>query len=306
MRILVVGAGATGGYFGARLAQAGLDVAFLVRAQRAQQLKRDGLQIISPHGDLTLKPQLLQAHELSQPFDLIILSVKSFALNQAMDDIAPAVGEQTMIMPILNGMQHIATLRQRFGEARIVGGLCKIIATLNDQQQIVQMTPLHQLIYGEFSGEMTPRIEQLDRLLRQANIEAQLSDNVQRDLWEKWLFLASLGAVCCLMRGDTAQVMAAPQGEQLIGALFAEVLATLVASGYEDRPAVTARLLESLCQADKPMTSSMYRDLMQGNAIEAQQIIGDLVGRAQRHSVPTPLLSATWTQLNVWQQQRQA
>ena len=90
MRILVVGAGATGGYFGARLAQAGLDVAFLVRAQRAQQLKRDGLQIISPHGDLTLKPQLLQAHELSQPFDLIILSVKSFALNQAMDDIAPA------------------------------------------------------------------------------------------------------------------------------------------------------------------------------------------------------------------------
>lgn len=306
MRILVVGAGATGGYFGTRLAQAGLDVTFLVRARRAQQLRRNGLQVVSPQGDFTLKPQLLQAGEIAQPYDLVILTVKSFGLAQAMDDMAPAVGEQTMIMPILNGMKHIEILSQRFGAKHLIGGLCKINATLNEQQQIVQMTPLHQLIYGELSGEQTPRIQRLDQQLRAAVIDAVLSDNIQRDLWEKWLFLASLGAVCCLMRGNTAQVMAAPQGEQLIAALFAEVLATLVASGYDARPAFTARMLESLCQPNTPMTSSLYRDLSQGNAIEAEHIIGDLIHRAGLHGVSTPLLGALWTQLSVYQQNREA
>src|SRR3981189_688255 len=113
MKILIVGAGAVGGYFGARLAQAGRDVTFLVRPSRAQHLRSEGLRVLSPHGDLTLQPTTITAEELHSSFDIVFLSVKAQALDQAMKDMAPAVGPDTMIYPVLNGMRHIETLTHR-------------------------------------------------------------------------------------------------------------------------------------------------------------------------------------------------
>ncbi len=149
MRILVVGAGATGGYFGARLAQAGQDVTFLLREKRALVVEQNGLTIHSPHGDFHFQPNVLQASQLTGPYDLILLTVKSFGLEAAMKDIAPVVGENTMVMPVLNGMKHMETLSLRFGEHALIGGLCKINATLDTDGHIHQMTPMHQIIYGE-------------------------------------------------------------------------------------------------------------------------------------------------------------
>ena len=139
MRILIVGAGATGGYFGARLAQAGRDVTFLVRERRFRQLKENGLVLRTPQGVEKLQPQLAQAGSLSGTYDLIILTVKSFGLAQAIEDIAPVVGEQTLIMPILNGMRHIDRLRERFGD-KAIGGLVKINATLGEQLSLIHIS----------------------------------------------------------------------------------------------------------------------------------------------------------------------
>ena len=304
MRILMAGAGATGGYFGARLAQAGQDVTFLVRARRYQQLQANGLVLQTPAGTETLQPQLAQASTLTGHYDLIIVTVKSFALDPLMDDIAPAVGPDTLIMPILNGIRHIATLQQRFGDDKVMGGLCKINATLGDKGEVVQMTPLHQLLYGALDGNNDARLQRVDAALRVSQVDTLFSENIMDELWEKWLLLSTLGAVCCLARGNTQQILTSRGGEALLQGIFAEILSVITAEGYQPRPAVTARIYELLNNPSTPMTSSMYRDLTQGFDIEADQVIGDLLLRAKRNSLVTPLLNAVDVNLQVYLQQR--
>lgn len=304
MRILIVGAGATGGYFGARLAQAGEDVTFLVRERRYQQLQETGLILQTPQGTETLQPQLVQAQTLNSHYDLIILTVKSFGLDQAMDDITPAVGPDTLIMPILNGMRHIDTLRSRFGDGKVIGGLCKINATLGPEGEVVQMTPLHQIFYGALNGENDARLQRVDAALRGSGVDTIFSEDIISELWEKWLLLSTLGAVCCLARGNTQQVLNSQGGEALLQDIFTEILTIISADGYQPRPAITAKIYESLNNPATPMTSSLYRDLMQGYDIEAGQVIGDLLLRALRNGISAPLLNAVNVNLQVYLQGR--
>ncbi|TWD39782.1 ketopantoate reductase family protein [Pantoea sp. SJZ147] len=304
MRILMVGAGATGGYFGARLVQAGQDVTFLVRERRLSQLQENGLVLQTPSGREVLQPQLVTAPALNSPFDLIILTVKSTGLEQALRDMNNAVGPETLIMPILNGMRHFDTLIAHFGADKVVGGLCKINATLNEQGHVVQLTPLHQLYYGALDGHNDARLQQLDAALRTCAVETFFTEDIISELWEKWLLLSTLGAVCCLARGNTQQVLNAEGGEMLLQGIYAEVLQVICAEGYHPRHAVTAKIYQWLNNPATPMTSSMYRDLTQGFAIEAETIIGDLLLRANRHSLTVPLLNAVNVNLQIYQQNR--
>jgi 2-dehydropantoate 2-reductase len=167
MRILIVGAGAVGGYFGGRLAEAGRDVTFLVRPSRAKQLSQDSLRIISPHGDAVLTPKLVSAEEINTPYDLVFLSVKAYALETAMNDFAAAVGPETMILPVLNGMCHIDLLTKRFGEHPVVGGVCLVATEIDEEGRIVQIADIQQLAYGERNGETTPRLQRSMRRCRE-------------------------------------------------------------------------------------------------------------------------------------------
>jgi len=163
MRILVVGAGATGGYFGGRLAQAGRDVTFLVRPARAEQLRAEGLRLVSPHhGDATLRPRLVTAGQITFPYDVALLSVKAFALEAALDDLAPAVGPDTMVLPLLNGLRHLDTLTERFGEKPVLGGVCVVATMLDDAGCIVQLADTQDLAYGELNGVASARVGALD------------------------------------------------------------------------------------------------------------------------------------------------
>ena len=305
MRILVVGAGATGGYFGARLAQAGQDVTFLLREKRALAVQRDGLTVHSPHGDFHFQPSVVQASQLTGPYDLILLTVKSFGLEAAIKDIAPVVGEDTMILPVLNGMKHIETLSQRFGEHALLGGLCKINATLDADGHIHQMTPMHQIYYGELSGEKTARIQRVDQAFKEAGFEAFLSETIMTDLWEKWLLLCSFGAITCTMHGNIGQVASAPGGTEFATGIVNEALTTMKAFGYAERAAAVAKVKEAVTDKYSEQTSSMYRDMTQGNPVEADQIVGDLVERAIRVGINVPLLQAAYTHLCVYQKNRQ-
>jgi 2-dehydropantoate 2-reductase len=194
MRLLVVGAGSTGGYFGGRLAQAGRDVTFLVRPARAAHLKTHGLQILSPNGDVTLTPKLVTAGSITAPFDVVLLTVKAFSLEAALDDLAAAVGPETMILPVLNGMKHVDRLAGRFGAKAVVGCVCKVATILDDQGRIVQLAKFHDLAYGEMSGAPSSRTEQLDTIMRGAGFDAKLSRTIEREMWEKWVLLATMGA----------------------------------------------------------------------------------------------------------------
>lgn len=301
MRILVVGAGATGGYFGGRLVQAGRDVTFLVRPARAEKLRAEGLRIVSPFGDAELAPKLVTTGSITSAYDLVLLTVKAYGLEAALDDIAPAVAPGTMILPVLNGMRHVDVIKARFGEKALVGGVCLIAATIDDEDRIVQLTPMHNLIYGEMNGERSERIEAVDAAMQGAGFNAKLSDDIERDMWGKWITLASLGGICCLMRGSVGEIEAAPGGLAFVLRFFDEVVGVVKAVGKLPGEPILNMARSMLTQKGSAMASSMYRDLQKGAPIEADQIIGDLLARAQKAGMETPLLSAAYANLAIYQ-----
>jgi 2-dehydropantoate 2-reductase len=301
LRILIVGAGAVGGYFGGRLAQAGRDVTFLVRPSRAKQLSQDGLRIISPHGDAVLSPKLISADKIDAPYDIIFLSVKAYALEAAMNDFAAAVGPETMIFPVLNGMRHIDILTKRFGEHAVIGGVCLVAAEIDHQGRIVQLADFQRLVYGERNGESTPRLKALDATLQGAGFDARLSPEIMQAMWEKWVQLASLGAITCLMRGTIGEIVAAPGGTKLSIDVVNESVAVATACGYKPSEKVLSRHAAAMTAPGSLLTSSMYRDLRKGAPVEADQILGDFIERGSARGVTTPLLKAAFVNLRVYQ-----
>ncbi|GJD48512.1 2-dehydropantoate 2-reductase [Methylobacterium crusticola] len=300
MRILVVGAGSTGGYFGGRLAQAGRDVTFLVRPARAARLRADGLRIVSPHGDAALAPALVEAGSVGGPYDAVLLTVKAFSLDEALRDMAPAVGPGTMILPVLNGMKHVDALAERFGPEAVVGCVCKIATQVDAQGRIVQLTPLHFLAYGEMGGAPSERTARLDAALRGAGFDALLSPTIAQDMWEKWIFLAALGGVTCLMRGPIGEIAAAPGGRDFALAFLDEVAAVARAAGHPPGEGFLTETRALLTQEGSGLTSSMYRDLREQRPVEADQILGDLLARGRALGVATPLVAAAYAHLSVY------
>ena len=301
MRILIVGAGAVGGYFGGRLAEAGRDVTFLVRPSRAKQLRQDGLRIISPHGDAVLTPKLVSAGEIDAPYDLVFLAVKAYALEAAMNDLAPAVGPETMILPVLNGMRHVDLPTKRFGQHLVIGGVCLVATEMDRDGRIVQIADIQQLAYGELNGERMPRLQSLDATLQGAGFDARLSTDIMQAMWEKWVQLASLGAVTCLMRGAIGEVVAAPGGAELSLKVVDESVAVATACGHKPSEAILSRHAAAMTAPGSPLTSSMYRDLRKGAPVEADHILGDFIRRGSAHRVTTPLLKAAFVNLRVYQ-----
>jgi 2-dehydropantoate 2-reductase len=303
MRILIVGAGAVGGYFGGRLAEAGRDVTFLVRPSRAKQLGRDGLRIISPHGDAVLTPKLVSAEEIGRPYELVFLSVKAYALEAAMNDFAAAVGPETMILPVLNGMRHVDLLTKRFGEYAVIGGACQVATEIDDQGRIVQLADFQQLVYGERNGETTPRLKTLDAMMQGAGFDARLSPDIMHAMWEKWVQLATLGAITCLMRGTIGEIVAAPGGAELSIDVLNESAAVAAACGYKPSEKVLSRHETAMTAPGSSLTSSMYRDLRKGAPVEADHILGDFIERGTAHGITTPLLKAAFVNLRVYQEE---
>lgn len=301
MRILVVGAGAVGGFFGGRLAQAGRDVTFLVRAKRAEELQARGLQIISPYGDLDLHPRTITAGQIAGPYDVILLSVKSYGLAAAMSDFAMAVGPETMILPVLNGMRHMDLLAERFGEKAVLGGVCMVATEIDEEGRIRQLTNFQNLIYGEVDGSITPRVQRLDETLRCSGFDPAISDHIVRDMWQKWVLLATVGALTCLCRGNTGEIASAPGGAALVTATLNESASIANACGFPQSGEFLKDRSARLTATDSKLTSSMYRDLVKGAPVEADTILGDFIERGRQHGVATPILRAAYVNLSIYQ-----
>src|ERR1700709_1136321 len=230
MRILVVGAGAIGGYFGGRLLQARRDVTFLVRPKRASELASAGLVIKSPAGDVTLKnPATVQADKLGEKFDVVLLSCKAFDLEDAVESFAPAVGPNTAIIPLLTGMQHLESLDTKFGRERVLGGLCAIAATLNEKREVVQLAPLQSLTFGERDGKPSDRVRTIAEVMASGKFDSAASETILQDMWETWVFLASLAASTSLMRTSVGNILASPGGKDFILGMLDECSAVAAA-----------------------------------------------------------------------------
>lgn len=305
MRVLVVGAGAIGGYFGGRMLQAGRDITFLVRPRRAAELAGEGLVIKSPLGDITLEnPPTVQAGQFTEKFDVVLLSCKAFDLGDAIASFAPAVGPQTAIIPLLNGMRHLDVLEQKFGAGCVLGGQCAIAVTLDEHRHVVQLAPMQSLGFGERGGKMTDRIRAIAEIFASGNFGALPSDNILHDMWEKWIFLATLAASTSVMRAPVGHILASPGGREFILGVRDECSSVATAAGYAPREAFLTRTYGQLTTEGSTLTASMYRDIQAGGPIEADQIVGDLIARADAAKAPVPRLRVVYTHLKAYERQR--
>jgi 2-dehydropantoate 2-reductase len=305
MRILVVGAGAIGGYFGGRMLQGGCDITFLVRPRRAAELASAGLVIKSPNGDVTLKnPPTVQADALKEKFDVVLLSCKAFDLDDAIKSFAPAVGDKTAIIPLLNGMKHLDALDGKFGRERVFGGLCAIAVTLNEKREVVQLQPMQSLGFGERDDTMSDRVRAIADDFAKGNCGTAASEHVIQDMWEKWVFLASLAASTSLMRASVGDILSAPDGKDFLLGMLDESSAVATAEGHTPNGPFFQRTRGMLTTEGSPMTASMFRDIKAGLPVEADHVIGDLIARGDAGKVPVPRLRVAYTHLKAYEKQR--
>ena len=307
MRILVLGAGGTGGYFGGRLAQAGLDVTFLVRPERARVLDAKGLLIVSPFGNATVRVKHVLADTVAGqgPFDLVLLSSKAYDLHSAIEAIDPAVGEQSTVLPILNGLAHYPMLDNRFGPDRVLGGLCVISAAKGPDGEIIHFGNGASITFGERDGqEHAGRCAEIASAFAAAKVDHTHSGDILRDLWAKFAFLATLAGSTCLFRASVGDIVATNDGRHLVERMYEECLAVARASGHAVPDNARSFAWKTLTQDGSPLTASMLRDLESGQRIEADHIVGDMLRRARDAGVAAPLLEVAYAHLQAYETRR--
>lgn len=281
MRFLVVGAGATGGYFGGRLLEAGSDVTFLVLPGRAEQLAAHGLTIVSPAGSVSLRaPPTVLATDLRGPFDVVLLSCKAYDLEAAFEAFAPGVGQATAILPLLNGLRHLDLLDARFGAGRVLGGTCFISTKLGERGQIAHVSDIHRLTFGERAGGQSARVEAIAAAMQRARFEPCASDQILQVMWEKWVFLAALAGITCLTRAAVGDLVAAG-GDDLAVALLEECRAIAAAAGHPPRDEELQSSLARLTDPNSAVTASMLGDVERRGRTEADHVLGDLLRRRE-------------------------
>ncbi|MBM7702002.1 2-dehydropantoate 2-reductase [Metabacillus iocasae] len=302
MRILVLGAGGVGGYFGGRLLEKGEDVTFLVRKKRQQQLAENGLVIKSIHGDVKLTPKTITTEDKVETFDLVIFSTKAYHLEASMKDVKAFVGEDTIILPLLNGMNHVKKIQDYFGEERVLGGLCFIETTLGDKGEVVQTSPIHEVVFGEFSNEHTNRIRRVNEVLQGTKASFRLSDFILRDMWHKYLFITVLSGVTTLMRSPIGPIREVENGESIIRQVFNEVAEVMHAVGAPLSEDIVDKHMNTVKKMTYTMKSSMQRDMEKGFFIEGEHLQGYLVQKAKKHDIHTPLLNLIYQNLKVYEE----
>jgi 2-dehydropantoate 2-reductase len=312
MRILVLGAGGTGGYFGGRLHEAGADVTFLVRARRAAQLRTDGLVIETPHERLVQKVQLVESAELAAdatsatPFDVVMLSCKAYDLDSSIAAIRPAVAANTVIMPLLNGIAHMDALDAAFGRARVMGGSCQIAATLTREGVVKSMADVHSIVWGAREPSQRALVDALAAAFAKSKVDWKVSENILLDMWEKVAFLATLAGMTCLMRASVGEILATRHGKSIMQRYLDTCVEIATREGYAPRPAIRERYANVVNSVGSPLTASMLRDIEAGNDIEADHIVGYMLDKARTHGLDDAVLTIAYTHLQAYQQRRAA
>lgn len=307
MRILILGAGATGGYFGARLLEAGADVNFLVRASRAAQLRAHGLVIESRCGNFKGAVAALSKDDIGHPYDLVILSCKAYDLERAADAIVPAIGPSTLVLPLLNGLKHFDPLDERFGAERIAGGCCHLAVALGEAGEVRHLNTTERITFGARGrGAENQRrmLERLAVLFARTSVDCRFVEDVMQHCWEKYVFIATLAAVSTLMRAAVGDVVSIEGGRGAIIKVLEVCALTAAHNGFPMRPNAYEEALATLSEQGSALTASMLRDLEAGGRVEAEQIVGDMMRRAQAAGLGPGLLGVAYMHLRAREARR--
>jgi 2-dehydropantoate 2-reductase len=306
MKLLVLGAGAIGGYFGGRLADAGADVTFLVRPKRREQLARDGLRLQSQIGDLQLPVKTVTAADLRPGYDLVLLTCKAYDLDSAIEAVAPVMDGASAIVPLLNGFAHFDRLDERFGPRSVIGGTCAINVTLRKDGVIQHADALQRLLFGERDGSTSPRVQAFADALTRTTIDWKLSRDIEQDLWDKIVFLSALAATTCLFRGNVAEIVAAPGGREAIERALATNIAIATREGHPPSGRAIELARQRLTDPAGTWSASMLRDLEGGGSVESDHIVGWMLDRARRYGLDDTVLSLAYTHLKAYEARRAA
>lgn len=298
MKILILGAGGIGGYFGAHLIRAGADVTYLVRPERKALIDRQGLRIETPQETFVVQPRTVTAAQVSADYDLIILAPKSYDLDDAMSSLTGAVDRGT-VLPFLNGLDHLANLDALLGRERVMGGVAHIAATLTPEGVVRQLTQMHRLTVGARHSSQQELAAQFIELCRKAPFDSILAHDIEQELWDKWVFLATLAGMTTLCRGSVGEIIATPHGEGIMVQMYEECCHVAKASGHPISPEASARALEILTASGSSFTASMLRDLQDGQRTEHDHILGAMVCSGQSVGCATPLMRLAHTHMAV-------
>jgi 2-dehydropantoate 2-reductase len=295
----VLGAGAVGGYFGGRLAEAGRDVTFLVRGPRAALLAEHGLTVTSPLGDFCVPVTIATADRVGGPYDVVLLTAKHYDLDTAIAAIRPGMGPDSAVLPLLNGLVHLDRLDAAFGARRVLGGVAYVGAVLQPDGSIRHHNRLSGIAFGERTGGVGERARAIEAEFANTPVSAPASDNILLEMWEKFVMIGAMAGMNCLFRGTIGEIVGTEDGSALMKAALAEAHSVAAASGFAPRPQAHERVLAMLTEPGSVNTASMRQDLEAGRRTEADAIIGDMIRRAAGFAIGTPLLRAAWCHLQV-------
>jgi len=315
MKLLVLGAGGIGGYFGGRLAQAGTDVTFLVRPKRREQIERDGLRIESPLGNARINAQTVLAEELRPGYDLVLFTCKAYDLDSAMDAIAPAMDSAgasrprngaCAVVPMLNGIAHLEKLAERFGKPSVMGGTAQINVTLRRDGVVHHMDKLGRIVFGELDKSASARSKALADAFAKSQVDSKLSPDIELEMWEKIVFLCALASATVLFRANVREIIAAPGGTEAMQRALAANVEIATREGHAPRPGAIEFARARLTDPVGTWSASMLRDLEAGGQVEGDHIVGWMLDKARKHGVDDAILSIAYTHLKAYEARKAA
>lgn len=298
MKILILGAGGIGGYFGAHLIRAGADITYLVRAKRKALLDAHGLRVETPKDTFVVQPRTITSDDIQPDYDLIILAPKSYDLDDALHSLRRALGKGT-VLPFLNGLDHLEMLDALMGRERVMGGVAHIAAMITAEGAIRQLSDMHRLTVGARHPSQQDLASAFIELCKKTPFDSVLADDIEQVLWEKWVFLATLAGMTTLCRASVGEIVATPHGRQTTVQMYEECCRIAQASGRPVGAEASVKALDMLTAAGSSFTASMLRDLLDGQRTEHDHILGALIRRGQSLGCPTPLLGAAHTNMAI-------
>ncbi len=305
MRIAVFGAGAVGGYFGARLARGGEDVLFIARGAHLEAIRRDGLYVESPLGDFRIHPaQATDRPEEAGPVDVVLVGVKAWQVPEVAPQMGPLLGPETFIVPLENGVEAPDQLAAVWGRERVLGGLCRIISTVPQPGRVRHGGMEPYVAFGELDGRPSGRAERLRAAFERAGVRAEIPADIHVALWEKFLFIAPFAGLGAVTRAPVGVLRSVPPLRRMLEDAIAEAFAVGRARGVrlpDDAPARTLALIDGMPPEG---TTSMQRDIAAGKPSELDYLVGAVVRLGEAAGVETPLHRFLYYAL--WPQERRA
>lgn len=297
MRIVVMGTGGTGGYFGAKLARAGEDVTFVARGAHLAAIREHGLRVKSAiEGESVVRAPAVERVDGLQAADVVLFCVKSFDTERAAAAVRPVVGAGTGVLSVQNGVDNEDKLADILGPGHVIGGVAKVFSTI-EAPGLISHVLLGQLIFGEMDGKESDRTRAFLGACARAGIAAEISADMRRSLWEKYIFLVAQAGMTALTRLPAGIIRRVPETRQMYRMLLEEMTRLGRAAGVRVEEAGVDTYMSMLDSLGEQAYSSLHHDLVHDKRLELEALHGHAIRLGQRYAIPTPTLSAVYAAL---------